>query len=79
MKKNCGGTLTRRFGSAVHSGFGLGFERLVLFVGMTNIRDVIPFPRTPMNGILKFVSSLKFQVQQPETLNLKQKQQNIKC
>lgn len=39
---------TRRFGSAVHSGFGLGFERLVLFVtGMTNIRDVIPFPRTP--------------------------------
>jgi asparaginyl-tRNA synthetase len=34
---------TRRFGSAVHSGFGLGFERLVLFVtGMTNIRDVIP-------------------------------------
>jgi aspartyl/asparaginyl-tRNA synthetase len=58
---------TRRFGSAVHSGFGLGFERLVLFVtGMTNIRDVIPFPRTPMNEILKFVSSLKFQVQQPE-------------
>ncbi|MEY4462002.1 MAG: Asparagine--tRNA ligase [Bacteroidota bacterium] len=42
---------TRRFGSAVHSGFGLGFERLVLFVtGMTNIRDVIPFPRTPMNA-----------------------------
>ena len=39
---------TRRFGSATHSGFGLGFERLVLFVtGMTNIRDVIPFPRTP--------------------------------
>ncbi len=39
---------TRRFGTAVHSGFGLGFERLVLFVtGMTNIRDVIPFPRTP--------------------------------
>ena len=39
---------TRRFGSAVHSGFGLGFERLVLFVtGLTNIRDVIPFPRTP--------------------------------
>ena len=39
---------TRKFGSAVHSGFGLGFERLVLFVtGMTNIRDVIPFPRTP--------------------------------
>ncbi len=39
---------TRRFGSAVHSGFGLGLERLVLFVtGMTNIRDVIPFPRTP--------------------------------
>ncbi|HEX8016455.1 MAG TPA: asparagine--tRNA ligase, partial [Flavobacterium sp.] len=39
---------TRRFGSATHAGFGLGFERLVLFVtGMTNIRDVIPFPRTP--------------------------------
>ena len=42
---------TRRFGTAVHSGFGLGFERLVLFVtGMTNIRDVIPFPRTPLNA-----------------------------
>ena len=42
---------TRRFGSAPHSGFGLGFERLVLFVtGMTNIRDVIPFPRTPKNS-----------------------------
>ncbi|MBS1535684.1 MAG: asparagine--tRNA ligase [Bacteroidetes bacterium] len=42
---------TRRFGSAVHSGFGLGFERLVLFVtGMGNIRDVIPFPRTPQNA-----------------------------
>lgn len=42
---------TRRFGSVVHSGFGLGFERLVLFVtGMSNIRDVIPFPRTPMNA-----------------------------
>ncbi len=39
---------TRRFGSAPHSGFGLGFERLLLFVtGMANIRDVIPFPRTP--------------------------------
>ena len=39
---------TRQFGSAPHSGFGLGFERLVLFVtGMSNIRDVIPFPRTP--------------------------------
>lgn len=39
---------TRRYGSAVHSGFGLGFERLMLFVsGMTNIRDVIPFPRAP--------------------------------
>ena len=38
----------RRFGSAPHSGFGLGFERLALFVtGMENIRDVIPFPRTP--------------------------------
>lgn len=42
---------TRRFGTAPHSGFGLGFERLVLFVtGMTNIRDVIAFPRTPNNA-----------------------------
>ena len=42
---------TRRFGTVPHSGFGLGFERLVLFVtGMTNIRDVIPFPRTPKNA-----------------------------
>ncbi|PRD54831.1 asparagine--tRNA ligase [Sphingobacterium gobiense] len=42
---------TRRFGSAPHAGFGVGFERLVLFVtGMTNIRDVIPFPRTPKNA-----------------------------
>ena len=42
---------TRKFGTAVHAGFGLGFERLVLFVtGMTNIRDVIPFPRTPQNA-----------------------------
>ncbi|MHC5200739.1 asparagine--tRNA ligase [Myroides sp. LJL119] len=42
---------TRKFGTAPHSGFGLGFERLVLFVtGMTNIRDVIPFPRTPNNA-----------------------------
>ncbi len=41
---------TRRFGTCEHAGFGLGFERLVLFVtGMTNIRDVIPFPRTPKN------------------------------
>ena len=41
----------RRFGSAPHSGFGLGFERLMLFVtGMTNIRDVIPFPRFPGNA-----------------------------
>lgn len=41
---------TRRFGACPHAGFGLGFERLVLFVtGMTNIRDVIPFPRTPNN------------------------------
>ena len=39
---------TRRYGTCVHAGFGLGFERLVLFVtGMTNIRDVIPFPRAP--------------------------------
>ncbi len=42
---------TRKFGSAPHAGFGLGFERLVLFVtGMGNIRDVIPFPRTPKNA-----------------------------
>jgi asparaginyl-tRNA synthetase len=41
---------TRRFGSVPHAGFGLGFERMVMFVtGMTNIRDVIPFPRTPNN------------------------------
>lgn len=42
---------TRRFGTCVHSGFGLGFERLVLFVtGMGNIRDVIPYPRFPQNA-----------------------------
>ena len=42
---------TRRFGTAVHAGFGLVFERLVMFcTGMTNIRDVIPFPRTPKNA-----------------------------
>ncbi|MEP3387610.1 MAG: asparagine--tRNA ligase [Reichenbachiella sp.] len=42
---------TRKFGSAPHSGYGLGFERMILFVtGMTNIRDVIPFPRTPGNA-----------------------------
>lgn len=42
---------TRKFGTAPHSGFGLGFERLMLFVtGMLNIRDVIPFPRTPMTA-----------------------------
>ncbi|MBR5664000.1 MAG: asparagine--tRNA ligase, partial [Bacteroidales bacterium] len=41
---------SRRFGSVPHSGYGLGFERLLLFVtGMSNIRDVIPFPRTPKN------------------------------
>ena len=41
----------RKFGTAVHSGFGLGFERLVQFVtGMGNIRDVIPYPRTPGNA-----------------------------
>lgn len=50
--KVCGGDLdTRRFGTVPHSGFGLGFERLLLFVtGMANIRDVIPFPRTPNNA-----------------------------
>jgi asparaginyl-tRNA synthetase len=42
---------TRKFGTAPHSGFGLGFERLMVFVtGMNNIRDVIPFPRTPKNA-----------------------------
>ena len=42
---------TRKFGTCPHSGFGLGFERLLLFVtGMANIRDVIPFPRTPRNA-----------------------------
>ena len=42
---------TRKFGTCVHSGFGLGFERLVSFVtGMQNIRDVIPFPRTPKSA-----------------------------
>ena len=41
---------TRRFGSCPHAGFGLGFERLILFItGLQNIRDVIPFPRTPRN------------------------------
>jgi len=40
----------RRYGTVPHAGFGLGFERLVQFItGMTNIRDVIPFPRTPDN------------------------------
>lgn len=42
---------TRKYGSCPHAGFGLGFERLILFVtGMQNIRDVIPFPRTPRNA-----------------------------
>ena len=42
---------TRRFGTVPHAGFGLGFERLLLFVtGMGNIRDVIAFPRTPKNA-----------------------------
>jgi asparaginyl-tRNA synthetase len=42
---------TRKFGTAPHAGFGLGFERLIMFVtGMTNIKDVIPFPRTPKNA-----------------------------
>ena len=41
----------RKYGTAVHSGFGLGFERLIMFAtGMSNIRDVIPFPRTPQNA-----------------------------
>ena len=42
---------TRKYGSCPHGGFGLGFERLILFVtGMQNIRDVIPFARTPKNA-----------------------------
>jgi asparaginyl-tRNA synthetase len=42
---------TRKFGTVPHSGYGLGFERLILFItGMSNIRDVIPFPRTPKNA-----------------------------
>jgi asparaginyl-tRNA synthetase len=42
---------TRKFGTVPHSGFGLGFERLILFItGMSNIRDVTPFPRTPGNA-----------------------------
>ena len=42
---------SRKFGTVPHSGFGLGFERLMLFItGMTNIRDVNPFPRTPRNA-----------------------------
>jgi len=41
----------RKFGGAPHAGFGLGFERIILFItGMANIRDVIPFPRTPGNA-----------------------------
>ncbi|MFK7809629.1 MAG: amino acid--tRNA ligase-related protein, partial [Saprospiraceae bacterium] len=41
----------RKFGGCPHSGFGMGFERIILFItGMTNIRDVIPFPRTPGNA-----------------------------
>ena len=41
----------RKYGTAIHSGFGLGFERLIMFAtGMSNIRDVIPFPRTPLNA-----------------------------
>ena len=42
---------TRRFGSVVHSGYGLGFERIIMYVtGMSNIRDVLPFPRTTGNA-----------------------------
>ena len=42
---------TRKFGTCQHAGFGLGFERLMMFVtGMKNIRDVIPFPRTPQSA-----------------------------
>ena len=40
----------RKYGSVMHSGYGLGFERLIMYItGMQNIRDVIPFPRTPKN------------------------------
>ena len=40
----------RKYGSTIHSGFGLGFERMMMYLtGMQNIRDVIPFPRTPKN------------------------------
>ena len=43
---------TRKFGSAPHSGFGLGFERMIMYLtGMENIRDVLPYPRTPKNLI----------------------------
>ena len=42
---------TRKLGTVPHAGFGLGFERMIMFVtGMSNIRDVIPFPRTPLNA-----------------------------
>ena len=42
---------TRKYGTCIHSGFGLGFERIVMFcTGMQNIRDVIPYPRTPKNA-----------------------------
>ena len=41
----------RKYGTATHSGFGLGFERIIMYMtGMSNIRDVIPFPRTPKNA-----------------------------
>ena len=50
-KELWGYTDLRKYGTAVHSGFGLGFERLVMFAtGMSNVRDVIPFPRTPQNA-----------------------------
>ena len=50
-EKLCWYLESRKFGTVPHSGFGLGFERLMLFItGMTNIRDVIPFPRTPRNA-----------------------------
>ena len=41
---------TRKYGTCIHSGFGLGFERLIMYLtGISNVRDVIPFPRTPGN------------------------------
>ena len=49
----------RRYGTVPHSGFGLGFERLIAYVtGVQNVRDVIPFPRTPRNATFWFFSAI---------------------